>query len=94
MSELSDDELLALYRKHVSADAELAEAKSAFQGSVASKTSYAAAWCAESGKLRDLPPYFAPYVNYAAIAEDHVASGKAVFVAGPDGLLVFHPPQK
>lgn len=89
--ELSDDdkELLTVYRDHVESDADIDQARDAFQGKADSESAWAEQYLDDAGMLSELPKWAASYFDFEAYARDAQLGGDVTFVRHGGDVWVF-----
>lgn len=85
-----DRELLAVYQEHVRDEADIDEAREAFQGKADTKADWAEQFIEDCGMLQDVPDSLARYFDYEAYARDCEMGGDITFVRHDGELWVFN----
>jgi len=85
-----DRELLAVYQDNVDGDADIEQAREAFQGKHDSPEEWAASFLEDIGALESIPESLRYYFDYAAYARDAGYNG-TVFARHDGEVWVFEP---
>jgi len=86
-----DQELLAVYHKHIDQSGDIESARNALIGhGYNNEAQWAAEWLDASGALKDVPEHLQNYIDFQAYARDAQMGGDIIFVRHDGDLLVFN----